>query len=204
MTLLEWMLLAELILVICCAIFLLVGWSIARSTPNDPIYSLMRNFWRAMFVLRFRLRRYARMIESDEPSPAGAVPIDLADADLIEFFAGADALVDPTPRDKSAHESGQSIEDPRARWGTLQVIVTPRSSETRLASRNGRVLEMEVDTPDEAGAANRTVIEILSRVFEVKPFQITFVRGHFRRRKVVKITGLSQEEIDARLDAIEF
>ena len=64
------------------------------------------------------------------------------------------------------------------------------------------VLRIQVTAPPKEGKANRAVIDLVARTIGVKRSQITLLRGHRSRDKVLKVDGLSQEEAERLLAAV--
>jgi uncharacterized protein (TIGR00251 family) len=58
---------------------------------------------------------------------------------------------------------------------------------------------VRVDAPPESGKANRAVIELLARTFEIPRNRVTIVAGLASRDKVVVVEGLSSESAKARM-----
>ena len=60
------------------------------------------------------------------------------------------------------------------------------------------VLQVRVSAPPVKGKANKELIGFLSRILGVGRSQISIIRGHTSRNKVIVIGGLSREEIMGR------
>jgi uncharacterized protein (TIGR00251 family) len=82
---------------------------------------------------------------------------------------------------------------------TLHVKVVPGSSRNRIAGRYGDGIKLQVTAAPEKGKANEAVVELLSRALALKPNQITIVSGHTQARKTLRIEGLDQPTLDAKL-----
>lgn len=85
---------------------------------------------------------------------------------------------------------------------TLQVKVVPGASRNRLAGRYGQGVKVQVSAPPERGKANEAVVEVLAAALGVSPRQVTIAAGHAQPRKTVRIDGLDQAGLDARLAAL--
>lgn len=81
----------------------------------------------------------------------------------------------------------------------LSVKVVPGSSRKRIVGEFGDGIKLSVTAPPEDGAANRAVIELLAETLELPRGNIRIVRGLSKPRKEILISGLSPEEISARL-----
>ena len=60
------------------------------------------------------------------------------------------------------------------------------------------VLQVKVSAPPVKGKANKELIDFLSRVLGVGRSQISIIKGHTSRNKVIAIDGLSRDEIMGR------
>ena len=84
--------------------------------------------------------------------------------------------------------------------GTLNVKVVPGASRDRVVGRYGDAVKVQVAAPPEGGKANKAVVTLLAEALGVKAAQVRLVRGHGQSRKVIEVEGLSQGDLDARLD----
>ncbi len=62
-------------------------------------------------------------------------------------------------------------------------------------------LKIWVTAPPDSGQANAAVVEILSKRLRCAKSSIEIVRGHTSRDKVVRFTGFTSEDIQAKLTA---
>jgi uncharacterized protein YggU (UPF0235/DUF167 family) len=53
--------------------------------------------------------------------------------------------------------------------------------------------------PPVEGAANAACVAFLADLLDLPPSQLTILRGERSRQKVIRITGLTQEEVHARV-----
>jgi uncharacterized protein YggU (UPF0235/DUF167 family) len=63
-------------------------------------------------------------------------------------------------------------------------------------------IELQVTSAAEDSAANKSVIQLVSKALDVKPYQVTLTKGHYQTRKVVAITGMDQAQLDEKLAGI--
>ena len=82
---------------------------------------------------------------------------------------------------------------------TLNVKVVPGSSRDRVAGRYGDGVRVQVSAPPEDGKANRAVVRVLADFLGVRPDQIEIARGQAQPRKIVRVSGMDQSVIDAKL-----
>ena len=73
---------------------------------------------------------------------------------------------------------------------TIEVKVEPRSSRAEIRGVMGSVLKVKLTSAPVDGAANRQLIEILSKEFGITKRLITIVKGETSKNKVIKIEGI--------------
>jgi len=81
----------------------------------------------------------------------------------------------------------------------ISVRVHPGATRNEVVGFTGGVLQVRVAAPPVKGKANKELIDFLSRLLDVSKSQVTILRGHTARNKVIAINGLSQEEVIKRL-----
>jgi len=81
----------------------------------------------------------------------------------------------------------------------LQVRVTPRAAQDKIAGWDGDILRVRVTAPPVEGRANDALLRLLARALDVPTSRLRLVRGHRQRNKVVAVEGLSEEEVRTRL-----
>lgn len=88
-----------------------------------------------------------------------------------------------------------------SRDGTLlRVRVQPRASRAAVAGwRADGALSLRVTAPPVEGAANAAVGALLAEALGVRASAVEIVHGTRGRDKVVRVTGLTLEEIQRRL-----
>ena len=82
---------------------------------------------------------------------------------------------------------------------TLSLRVQPRASRNAVAGWTGDILNIRLTAPPVEGAANAACLEFLADLLDLPQSQFEILRGERSRNKLVEITGLSQEEVYARL-----
>ena len=83
----------------------------------------------------------------------------------------------------------------------LTVKVQPGASKDRVVGRIRDEWKLTLTAPPVEGRANRACIDFLARLLEVPRSRVRLVRGQTSRRKLIRVEGLSSDEIDERLDA---
>lgn len=81
----------------------------------------------------------------------------------------------------------------------MAVRVQPRASRDQLVGWRGETLALRVTAPPVGGAANRAVAALLAAELGVPPSAVSIVRGDRGRDKLVRVAGLSRQQVQARL-----
>ena len=80
--------------------------------------------------------------------------------------------------------------------------VTPRAKRNAVVGIVGDAVKVCVTAPPEDGRANDALIEVLAAWLGVKRRQIEIVSGATSRNKVVRVTGLTREHLEAKLQLL--
>jgi uncharacterized protein (TIGR00251 family) len=84
----------------------------------------------------------------------------------------------------------------------IRVRVHPRARNDAVQGfRSDGSLKLAVTEPPEDGRANRAVTRLLADLLAVPAASVTVVGGAGSRSKLVRIEGLSEAEVRARIDA---
>ena len=86
--------------------------------------------------------------------------------------------------------------DPRCQ---IQVRVTPRSSQNKIAVACGGTLQIWVTAAPTDGQANAAVCELVAKALGLANSRVCIVRGEASRDKVLAIDGMAFEEVSSRL-----
>jgi uncharacterized protein (TIGR00251 family) len=81
------------------------------------------------------------------------------------------------------------------------VEVKVRASQSRVLGIKGESLSVALAAPPVDGAANRSLIALLSEHFAVPRRQVRIVAGEKSRRKLVELEGVTVAEAQTRLEA---
>ena len=84
----------------------------------------------------------------------------------------------------------------------ISVRVTPRSSQNRIAISEGGIKAWVTAAPTD-GQANEAVVKLFARTLSVAPSRIAIVRGETSRDKVLRVEGLSEQELVDMLPLLE-
>ncbi|MEY2533624.1 MAG: uncharacterized protein QOF29_1534 [bacterium] len=90
------------------------------------------------------------------------------------------------------------VPDPAA---LLTVRLTPRASRERLAAGPEGGYLAHVAAPPVEGAANEALCRLVARAAGVAPSRVSVVRGHRGRQKVVRVEGVDEAALRARIGA---
>ncbi len=77
----------------------------------------------------------------------------------------------------------------------LSIKLQPRSSSDEIGQPLGDELRIKVTAPPVDSAANDAMLKLLAKRFHCGRSQIILMRGHTSRHKLVKIQGISAEEV---------
>ncbi len=83
---------------------------------------------------------------------------------------------------------------------TLSLRVQPRASRNAVVGWTGDTLKIRLTAPPVEGAANAACLAFLADLLDLPQSQFEILRGERSRNKVVQITGLTREEVRARLE----
>jgi len=82
---------------------------------------------------------------------------------------------------------------------TFAVKVHPRAKKNAITGEVGEALKLSLTAPPIDGRANDACIEFFSKLLNVPRSSITIASGQTSRTKVVRVAGLSAEEIRKRI-----
>ncbi len=85
---------------------------------------------------------------------------------------------------------------------TLAVHVVPRSARNEIVGLHGQALRIRVNAPPVGGAANAMLLEVVAEALGVGKRQIEILSGHASRRKVLRVVGLSEAEVQHWLESL--
>jgi uncharacterized protein len=85
------------------------------------------------------------------------------------------------------------------RGATFAVKVQPRAKKNAITGALGDTLKLALTVPPVNGRANEACIEFFANLLKVPRSSITIASGASGRRKVIRVAGLSAEEVRTRL-----
>lgn len=82
---------------------------------------------------------------------------------------------------------------------TFQVRVQPRAKKNAIVGEVGEGLKLALTAPPVEGRANEACIAFLAEVLNVARSSVTIAAGKTSRNKVIRIAGLTAEQVGKRL-----
>jgi len=83
---------------------------------------------------------------------------------------------------------------------TFAVKVHPRSNKNALTGKLGNALKLSLSAPPVEGRANAACIEFFANLLKLPRSSVTIASGQNSRTKVIRVTGISAEELAQRLN----
>ncbi len=82
---------------------------------------------------------------------------------------------------------------------TFAVKVHPRAKKNAITGEVGDALKLSLTAPPVEGKANEACIDFFAKLLKVPRSSVTIAAGQSSRNKVVRVAGLSAEEVRQRL-----
>ena len=82
---------------------------------------------------------------------------------------------------------------------TFAVKVHPRARQNAINGEIGDALKLSLTAPPIEGRANEACIEFLAKLLKLPRSSVTIASGHKSCRKVIRVDGLSAEEVRKRI-----
>jgi uncharacterized protein len=82
---------------------------------------------------------------------------------------------------------------------TIAVKVHPRARKNAITGKVGDALKLSLTAPPVEGKANQACIDFLAKVLNLPRSSITIAAGQASRNKLIRVAGLSAEEVRQRL-----
>ncbi|TET34519.1 MAG: DUF167 domain-containing protein [Planctomycetota bacterium] len=84
----------------------------------------------------------------------------------------------------------------------IPVRATPGARRNAVLGLHGGRLKISVCAAPEGGKANKAVAGVLAKALRVRRSQVKLVTGETNRNKTFRVTGLTRDEIEARLNSL--
>jgi len=82
---------------------------------------------------------------------------------------------------------------------TFAIKVHPRARKNAITGELGDALKLSLTAPPVEGRANEACIEFLANLLKVPRSSVTIASGQSSRRKVIRVSGVSADEVQKRL-----
>jgi uncharacterized protein len=82
---------------------------------------------------------------------------------------------------------------------TFAVKVHPRAKKNAITGELGSALKLSLTSPPVEGRANDACIEFFANLLKLPRSSVTIASGQSSRQKVIRVVGLSAEEIRKRI-----
>jgi uncharacterized protein len=84
---------------------------------------------------------------------------------------------------------------------TLRFHIVPNAKIDSVVGEHGAAIKIKLRAPAVDGKANTALRSFLSKELKITERQIVLERGHKSREKIVRIDGLSEQDVRSRLRA---
>ena len=84
---------------------------------------------------------------------------------------------------------------------SFAVKIHPRARNNAITRELGDALKVSLTAPPMEGKANQACVEFIAKLLKVPRSSVTIASGQTSRGKLIRVTGLSLEEIRKRLGA---
>jgi hypothetical protein len=82
---------------------------------------------------------------------------------------------------------------------SFQIRVHPRAKKNAITGEVGDALKLTLTAPPVNGKANEACIDFFAKLLKVPRSSVTIAAGQTSRNKVIRVAGLSPEEVRQRL-----
>jgi uncharacterized protein (TIGR00251 family) len=82
---------------------------------------------------------------------------------------------------------------------SFAVKVHPRARKNAITGTVGDALKLSLTAPPVEGKANQAVVEFFADFFQISRSSVTITSGESSRLKIVRITGITAEQLRQRL-----
>ena len=186
---LKWLVIIEVVVLICMGLLALISVFMAKQDPDDPIYLFARTFWN-----EFLFPPEVMSIDTGrQPAPtSGGGGSRASRAEAAEEMSEEDGFYGRFPKDPSG----------RVQKVDLVVLVEAHAANDSVVGRDGDGLKVQVVGEPGESKSNKALVEMVANAVGVKPFQVTLTKGHYQTRKTVQIQGISPDELQMRLASL--
>jgi hypothetical protein len=86
-----------------------------------------------------------------------------------------------------------------ANGATFAIKVHPRAKKNGITGEVGGALKLSLTAPPADGKANEACIEYFAKLLQVPRSSVTIASGHASRNKVVRVAGITAQQVRERL-----
>ena len=189
MSALEWVVILELAVLGLAGVLQVAAMFIAKQDPNDPEAVFCKAFWNEFLWPPRQIPINPSRVVAEESRPRGG---------------GGGGLLGRPQQTEDDEFYGRI---PKAAGGgvnkvDLPVLVEPNAPADQVLGRDGDGIKITVTGEAGDGRSNKALIEMVANAVGVKPYQVTLTKGHYQTRKSVQIQGLTEDDLQAKLDAL--
>ena len=85
---------------------------------------------------------------------------------------------------------------------TFQIKVQPRAKKNAIIGEIGEALKVALTAPPVEGRANVACVAFLAEILKVSRSSITIAAGETSRNKLIRVSGLSATQVEAKLRSV--
>jgi len=78
----------------------------------------------------------------------------------------------------------------------IAVRVQPRAKSNEIAAIREGVVQIRIAAPAIEGRANEALRKLVAKTLGVAPSNVTVIRGHHSKDKVLEVDGITQQQLD--------
>lgn len=82
---------------------------------------------------------------------------------------------------------------------SIEIVVQPRASRTRLVGEHGDRLKLQITAPPVDGEANAAIVDYFSSIFRIPKRDVEIASGLTGKRKMVRLVGVDGETAERLL-----
>ena len=82
----------------------------------------------------------------------------------------------------------------------LTLRVQPRATRNSVVGLHGQAIRIRLTAPPVDGEANEALVSFMAERLGVPAAQVSLIRGHGSRDKVIEVMGLDPEDVARRLE----
>jgi uncharacterized protein YggU (UPF0235/DUF167 family) len=185
---LKWLVIIEVVVLVCMGLLALISVFMAKQDPDDPIFLFARTFWN-----EFLFPPQVMSIDTGrQPERTAGGGGRASRAAATEEMSEEDGFYGRFPKDEKG----------RVQKTDLVVLVEAHAASDAVVGRDGDGLKVQVVGEPGESKSNKALVEMVANAVGVKPFQVKLTKGNYQTRKTVQIQGISPDELQMRLASL--